>query len=485
MGKSLASKIKWTSINSVGGALIGPIVIITQARYLSLEEMGTVALLMISFEFLSIFLTHGIAQSIVKFNVVDSVTLSSLMSAALFFGLLVGCILFVSSSYVEGYFRILGYANYQILLAIQLAIVSFGSIFKGALLQRQDFKQLAIFELSATISLVLVQVAFFQLDFGIASVLIAGIVSATLKSIMMKRWYSRSGLPQVRLTFDLSSIRNHLRFGWFYSAKMGVNFINHNVDSLIIGAVLSPNVLGPYYLAKRNLDRLRIVVSNALTGFLFPHLNQFASQPEELKRLYEKTFKIMFMVAILLSSIIASTATWFVPVLFGSSWLDSIPIFQWLAFSLLTSLVTSNIATSILYVLNKEQVLFRTELLFGLTYISALFLVSKFGLVAILGTYLAYSTVMPLYLHYLATKELRMPVKTLGMASIRFLLIWFCVIVLMHILGNSLDGLAPDFLMLVLASITTAALIVFGIRIVDIQTWHSLMSHFVNKPVQR
>src|SRR5699024_8625902 len=100
------------------------------------------------------------------------------------------------------------------------------------------------------------------------------------------------------------------------------------------------------------------------------------------------------------------TANLFVPLFFGEKWLDTIEVIQILSFAMIFQILTANIATSVLYSINRPNLVLIIDIISNALYITILFLLSSKGIFIILILYSINTILKAVFLQFAVGKEL-------------------------------------------------------------------------------
>jgi O-antigen/teichoic acid export membrane protein len=139
---------------------------------------------------------------------------------------------------------------------------------------------------------------------------------------------------------------------------------------------------------------------------LFPVFSKLKKHQEKLSQVYIKiSFYISFVSFPVLIGV-AVTANLFVPIIFGEQWTDSVIVFQVYSISSLLLILTASVSTSLLYSVNKPDLVFYIDVVTNIIYFLSLLIFASQGLVAVLIVYSSYIVYKTLILQYFTNKQL-------------------------------------------------------------------------------
>lgn len=144
-------------------------------------------------------------------------------------------------------------------------------------------------------------------------------------------WLRSSWRPG--FAFDITALRDLLRFG---GNLMGFNLViywSSNIDQLVIGRVIGSSSLGIYSLADR-LMRLPLANVTSTTGaVMFPALSAIADDNERVRKVYLRATRMIALLTFPMMIGLSVLAEPAILVVYGGGWRDAIQIVQILAFA--------------------------------------------------------------------------------------------------------------------------------------------------------
>jgi len=168
----------------------------------------------------------------------------------------------------------------------------------------------------------------------VLAMVITGVVTHTA-TILYVRW-------RPRFRFDRASFRFLFRYGIHGLGFSAVNYLNQNIDYLLVGRLLGKGVLGLYEFAYRIPHLVYERLARRVGGVVFPALSKVQSSDERLVAGYVKVVRhIAFLVFPMLAGL-AAVAPSAVLVLWGEKWLPIVLPLQMLCVgAAIRSVVTS------------------------------------------------------------------------------------------------------------------------------------------------
>jgi O-antigen/teichoic acid export membrane protein len=187
----------------------------------------------------------------------------------------------------------------------------------------------------------------FRSYWALAAGILAASVTGVIASYAMDPYRPRWSLARARELFGFSKwlVVDNLMF-----------FLRHRSSTVLIGKLIGPGPVGLFTLAYE----LAMLAHNNLTApidrAMFPGYSRMAEDRELLTRSSLSVAGMTALITVPVAVGIASTAPVLVPILFGTSWLGSIPLVQVLGFGSALSLLGAG-ATAVFLALGKPRLL--------------------------------------------------------------------------------------------------------------------------------
>jgi O-antigen/teichoic acid export membrane protein len=277
-----------------------------------------------------------------------------------------------------------------LLAGLSFLIMPIGQQFRSLLQKELEFRTLALVEILAAFSATTVAIITAVLGAG-AYAFVWGLLSSTICSALLfgfigwRRW-------RPRIHFRSAELKGYLSFGLYQMGERSVNYFTANVDYLVIGRYLGPEVLGIYMLAYRLVIFPLTTINPIINKVAFPVLARKQTDDGSLRKGYLEMSKIIAFVMFPLLALMAATAPLFVPLVFGSKWLPAVLLVQILALlGMLKSL--SNPSGSMLLAKGRADIGFKWNLFVIIINATVFVYVVRFGVYALAWTYVGLSFV--------------------------------------------------------------------------------------------
>lgn len=398
--------MKWTTLKTAVVGITGLILLIVKARFLSPEEFGYLAVILIFTGLFQLLESFGISQAIIQRDKVSIQESSTLFFFNIFVSFFLAAVLYAISPLVATFFSLPALEQYLRVVCILVLVTSPSLLFQAFLEKHLYFKQLSLIEIVRNLLILVATTFFLVLGWGVLGVIYAQIMGTVLGTLAIVGAALLFRSTSVSLYFNPAKLVPFLRFGIFVSAKQLMTFITHRLDEVVIGYFLAPEILGIYHFGKNILEKIRNLMTMSFGKVLFPVLSKLKHQPSKLTFAYQRITRYIAFGAFPVFTGIAATAHLFVPVIFGEQWMDSVIVFQVFSVTVILLALTANVSSSLLYAVNKPNQVFYIDVVTNAIYFISLFLFASKGMLAVLIAYCCYVIYKTLTLQYYANRQL-------------------------------------------------------------------------------
>ena len=360
--KSLSEKslsaILWLLLDKLGSSSANFIVTIVLARLLSPEDFGLVAMVMVFFEFSSVFVESGFSTALIREKEISEVDKSTTFIFNFISALFFYVILFFSAPAIAAFF------NQDILvwivriMGLNLIFNAFSIIQRTSLIQQVHFKtQTKIRFFTTTLSGVVAIVLAYQ-GWGVWSLVVRFVIMDLMDSVLlwaMNRWRPTAG-------FSRASFKKLFGFGSKILAAAVLDKFYTHIYKLLIGKFFTAATLGFYTQANNFTNMVINTLFRTIHNVTYPVLSKLQDDTEKLKAGYRKILKLSSFVIIPALVILGVLAEPVLLALVGEKWLPSAPMLQLLCLSGLTYHFSS-INLNMLLVLGRSDLGLKLEVI--------------------------------------------------------------------------------------------------------------------------
>jgi teichuronic acid exporter len=311
----LPDVLKWAFAMSWGERAVGSIFTFLLAALLGPHDFGVVAMALVYIALAHVFLEQGIGTALIQRRDLEPDHLH-----AAFWLNLVWCVGLAGVTVaVSGWWAELNGAPVlrDVLAVLSLMLVLEGLIIvQEAQLQRSGgFKRLALAANLAALGGGLLGVALALAGAGVWALVAQQLAASAIALVLI--WAMSAWRP--RLRFSRSHARDLLGFSLHvFAANLG-GFVNRRSDTLLVGVVFGPVVVGIYRLADRLVDFVLELTTRPLGLVALPLFARLERDREELRSAVETCLRLTLIAVVPTLLLVAASSDLLLGV-FGAEW---------------------------------------------------------------------------------------------------------------------------------------------------------------------
>jgi O-antigen/teichoic acid export membrane protein len=273
-----------------------------------------------------IYVDFGLSAGVVHRQDVTPNQLSSLYSTNLALASVFVLLLWTAAPKVADLYREPQLTSLLRWLSLLLVIGACGSQYRAIALKELKFKLLTSIDVMMALVGLLVATITALNGFGVyslvAGALATGIVSTT--GYVVAGW--RSHRPRLRFRFD--EIRYFFRYGAYQAGEQTLNYLNTQVDVLLIGKLVGPEMLGRYSVSKDLCMRPATIVNPVYTRVAFPIMSLMQQEQMALKHLYLSGLRVLGTANFPIYAFVFVAADPLSDLILGQRWHGTAPILR-------------------------------------------------------------------------------------------------------------------------------------------------------------
>lgn len=334
------------------------------ARCLTSYDYGLVAIVMMTYEFTSIFTYVGISAKLIQ---ADREDLETLCNSAYWLSCVIFLTLFILQCIVAFPIAWFYHESKLILPICTLAsvylMVPIGVI-QGILIRREN--RLKVIAISNGLQLLVgnfLTAIFALLGMGMWAVVLPKLLAYPIEAVI---YYTNHPW---RLTRGFTTERwgEIFSFGKNLLGMALLSTLRNNLDYLIVGRFLGIKELGIYFFAFNAGLGISLTIIHSIFTALFPHLCAVQSNFFQFKKQYFSSIKIIGFIIIPFVILQSSLAYLYVTIVFGQKWIVAIPVLILICLSAIPRPFGAA-ASTLLIAVGKPHLSLRWDLLFTLIF---------------------------------------------------------------------------------------------------------------------
>lgn len=337
MSKNLGQQSKNAVIWDLSGAFIRQFALLSisilLARLLDPEEFGILAMSMVFISISEVFTDVGFTSGLIQQKDTKDIAFSSVFYINLLISIVLSGVIILIAPFVAIFYERPQIQTILYILSIIPPIAALGRVQAAILTKEINFKSLTLRDIVATVVGGVLAIGAAFLDFGVYSLVIQQIGMVTTGTIML--WFATGWKP--KLEFSLVEIKKLFTYSSFVFFDSLLRQVFNKIDTIFIGKVFSPAMLGFYSRAESLKAQVQTYTTNSLRKVIFPVLSQLQDDDEKFKFTYFRAFNIVTGLIVVLVAPLYFLSHFIIISLLGDKWEPSIIFFQILILSAITS----------------------------------------------------------------------------------------------------------------------------------------------------
>jgi len=322
------SGISWSIVDNVTKLLLTLFIASILARLLKPDDFGVIAMIFVFTGFLKILRDFGLGASVIQKTNPSSKELDSLFWVTIGFGVFVTVVLIAFSSTIASFYELPKLSKLIKVISVAMFLGSVSIIPESLIKKDLDFKSLFFRNIGNLIISGSVTILMAYYGYGVWALIFKEIIFNFLLIIFnfsLVKW-------RPSFSFSYGSIKSYLNFSLPLFGENSLNYFVRNIDNLLIGKLLGDITLG-YYSKAYSLMLLPVrQISGSIANVMFPSLSIIKNDKPKVWVGYMNIVKIVSFVNFPIMISLYFFAKEIVLILFGSQWLEVIPIIKALCF---------------------------------------------------------------------------------------------------------------------------------------------------------
>lgn len=321
---NILSSLFWKLMERGGTQGIQFIVQIILARFLSPEEYGIIAIVMVFILLANVFVESGFNTALIQKKDADEVDFSSVLYLSLGVATILYVVIFFTAPFIASFYDQPILIQVLRVLSITIFIGAFNSIQNAYVARNMLFKKLFTSSLgSVTISGVVGIIAAYS-GLGVWALVLQQLISQLAVAVIL--WFTVKWRPH--LIFSTTRVKSLFSYGSKLLAAGLLDTLYSNLRTLIIGRMYTPSMLGYY---NRGQQFPQLIVSNINGSIQSVMLPALSAHQDDRKRVKEMMRRAVVSSSFLIFPMMVSMAVVAEPlvkIVLTEKWLPAVPFLQ-------------------------------------------------------------------------------------------------------------------------------------------------------------
>jgi PST family polysaccharide transporter len=304
---------------------IGSLMIL--ARLLGPRDFGLVGMVTAFTGVLSLFRDFGLSTATVQRATVTSEQISTLFWVNLGVGAALSVATAALAPAIVSFYHEPKLLWVTVLIASSFLINAVGVQHSAMLQRNMRFTTLSVINVIATLVSTVVAIALAKAGFGywaLAAMVVAGPITSTACVLLAGPWLP--GLPQSNI-----GLRSIVHFGGTITLNGVVVYIAYNLEKVLLGRFWGADAIGLYGRAYQLVNVPTDNLNSAVGEVAFAALSRLQNEPQRLRSYFLKGYSLVLAMTVPITLISTIYAKDMIFVLLGAKWHEAVPIFRFLA----------------------------------------------------------------------------------------------------------------------------------------------------------
>ncbi|MBQ0111456.1 MAG: lipopolysaccharide biosynthesis protein, partial [Oscillospiraceae bacterium] len=322
--KVVFSNLMWRFFERCGAQGVSFIVSLVLARILMPEMYGTVALMNVVINLLTIFISSGMGAALVQKKNADDLDFSSMF----YFNIVMCCtlyaVLFFCAPAIADFYKTPEMTAYLRVIGITLIISGVKNIQSSYVSRNLMFKRFFFATLGGTIGAGVIGIAMALSGFGVWALITQSLFNNFVDTVIL--WITVKWRP--KKMFSFKRLGGLFSYGWKLLVSAFLDTGYREVRTLIIGKVYNSTDLA-YYNKGESFPKLLVDnINSAITSVLFPVMSKEQDNAENMKLIIKRSITVScYLLAPLIMGMFA-VAPVLIRVLLTDKWAFCVPYLQ-------------------------------------------------------------------------------------------------------------------------------------------------------------
>lgn len=314
----------WTALQKYSMMFLNFVFDIILARLLNPSDFGCIEMLTVFMLVAETFVNGGFGSALIQKKRPTQTDYSTVFFWNIGMAVVMYAILYLCAPAISRFYNTTILSNILRVQGLILFVYAFNIIQFNQLKKKLNFKAIAIIVVISQVVSFVVTVVLAYKGFGVWSLVVKNLVAGSLASLIC--WFYSKWKPS--LVFSWQSFKELFGFGFYMFLSNIVTQISVKIQSLLIGKLYSPSVIGFYAKASSTEHMASSSISQIMEQVTFPLYAEVQDNKTDLQNMVKRltmtlayvTFPLLFILLLLAKPIFILVYT--------EKWLTSVPYFQ-------------------------------------------------------------------------------------------------------------------------------------------------------------
>lgn len=320
--KQLAiSGAKWISVSTVITSIVQILRLSILTRFLEKSDFGVVAIITLILGLTFTFTDLGFSSAIMYKQELNRREFSSLFWFQLITFTTLYFVLSLCSPWIAAFYNEPSISTLMPIALFDLILQGVGRLYDTILQKEMLFKQIALRNIVASFSSLIISFILAYLNYGIYSL----ILSTLSQSIIFNSWNFIGGQKKykIKLWINIKQSIPLMKVGMYQTGTQILDYLASKIDIAIIGKLLGTEDLGIYNLAKELLYKIIVLINTIVNKISLPIFAKHQNDKELLKKYYIKVLASLSTINFPILALVTILSPTIITILYGKNFIEA------------------------------------------------------------------------------------------------------------------------------------------------------------------
>lgn len=317
----VVSGLTWIFMARFGAQIVTFVVSLILARLLDPVVFGTVAILTVFMEIMTVFVDSGLGNALIQKKNADNLDFSTVFYFNIAVGVITYFIMFFAAPIIADFYAKPELVSLVRVLSLSLVISGIKNVQDAYVAKNLLFNKSFYASIGGTVGSAILGIWMAYNGFGAWALVGQNLFANFVNTVIL--WFVVKWRPD--FAFSFSRFKGLFTFGWKLLVSSIINTIYNNLRQLVIGKLYSAKSLAFYNRGYMIPNTVVCNINTAIDTALFPAMSSAQDDVATVKAMTRRSIRISSYIMWPMMMGIAACATPLVSVLLSDAWLPSVP----------------------------------------------------------------------------------------------------------------------------------------------------------------
>lgn len=322
--QTVFSGVFWRSGGQVINQIVQLVISVILARLLTPEDYGLVAMAGVFISFAALFGELGLSVALIQRKDITATHMDTVFWTTLGLGTVLAAAFWGISPWIAEFYGEPVLNDVVPILALGFALAPLGTVQRALLIRTMKLRALAIVTTGTTAASGILAISLALNGFGLWSLIWSALFGKLVDYFLL----TRLSTWKPRRRFCFSALKDLWSFGANLTVNGVITFCVSASDRLLIGKFMGAHDVGIYNRAYAAMLAPFSQIVWVLTFVMFPVLSSIQEDQRRIRDIFLRALTVTSFVTAPMLVGLAIVAEPFIIIVFGSKWIDAVPILQ-------------------------------------------------------------------------------------------------------------------------------------------------------------